>query len=129
MWARWFSRLGACAALVLGACGGESRPGALAPGERADAGPPVDVRVFVPPDAVPLRPPPSCGGTRQSLTQRRASVMLVIDRSGSMSGTTTDGVQIWQSLVNALAATLPRVDAAISLGSCSSPSRTACPTG
>lgn len=116
MWARWISRLGACAALALGACGGESRPGALAPGERPDAGPPLDVRVFVPPDAVPLRPPPSCGGTRQSLTQRRASVMLVIDRSGSMSGTTTDGVQIWQALLNALGATLPRVDAAISLG-------------
>lgn len=101
---------------MVAGCGDTTRPDPLLPWERPDGGAPMDVRVFVPPDAVPLRPPSSCGGTRQSLSHRRASVMLLIDRSGSMNGMTTDGVQVWRALVDALDTTLPRVDGAISLG-------------
>lgn len=83
-----------------------------------DSGP-DDVATFMSPDAVPLRPPMTmCGGTAVSLTRRRATVMLVIDRSGSMADPTTDAAMTsrWTALLAALRSALPRVDEALSLG-------------
>ncbi len=73
------------------ACSGESRPPTL--GDFGfDSG--IDERfVTSVRDAIPLREMPTCGGTAMSLTRRRASAILVVDRSGSMNDNTLDGVR------------------------------------
>ncbi len=60
----------------------------------------------------------SCGGTAVSLRQGRSTVMLVIDRSGSMGSATTDAVMTsrWNALLTSLRNVLPRIDETISLG-------------
>lgn len=106
---------------VFSACSGDSeraRPIPIPdPRGRGDAGQAEDVRVFVPPDAVPVRPPPSnCGGTQATLTRRRATVLFVVDRSGSMSDPTTDNIPKWAALLQALGTALPRVNADLAMG-------------
>ena len=105
--------IGALAALTFG-CSGGSRPPAL--GEFGfDSG--VDESlVSVVRDAIPLREMPSCGGTAMSLSRRRASAILVIDRSGSMNENTLDGVRKWTALLAALDRALPRIEQNVSLG-------------
>ncbi|MBK8690931.1 MAG: VWA domain-containing protein [Deltaproteobacteria bacterium] len=101
------------AAISLG-CSGGSRPPALG-GFDLDAGADESL-VSVVRDAIPLREMPSCGGTAMSLTRRRASAILVIDRSGSMVENTLDGVRKWTALLAALDRALPRIERNVSLG-------------
>ena len=71
------------------------------------------VLVFHPPDAIPIRNADvSCGGTAASLTRRRVTAILVIDRSGSMADRGSDGTPKWEALLRSLRAVLPRVDSA-----------------
>ena len=102
-------------ALALAACGGNARPPSLAsvfdgaaPGD-LDAGPAAR-------DAVPLREMPSCGGTAASLSRRQVTVVLVIDRSGSMMDPGTDGTPKWNALLATLGALLPRIEDDVQLG-------------
>ena len=75
------------------------------------------VLVFHPPDAIPIRNADvSCGGTAASLTRRRVTAILVIDRSGSMADRGSDGTPKWEALLRSLRAVLPRVDRDVSLG-------------
>lgn len=99
------------AAISLG-CSGGSRPPALG-GYDLDAGADESL-VSVVRDAIPLREMPSCGGTAMSLTRRRASAILVIDRSGSMVENTLDGVRKWTALLAALDRALPRIERNVS---------------
>lgn len=106
-------RVGALLALCAVACSGGSRPPSLT-GE-LDAGS-EDVLVSAVRDAIPIREMPSCGGTSMSLTRRRASAILVIDRSGSMLENAPDGMEKWTALLNALAGALPRIEQNVALG-------------
>ena len=104
----------ALAATLTVACSGGSRPPPLG-GISFDGGADESL-VSVVRDAVPLREMPSCGGTAVSLTRRRASAILVIDRSGSMAENTLDGVRKWTALLAALGGALPRIEQNVSLG-------------
>jgi hypothetical protein len=76
-----------------------------------------DVAVFTPPDALEARAPDVvCGGLTVPLTRRNATVILVIDRSGSMNDPTTDGRVKWEALRGALRTVLPRFGNDVSLG-------------
>ena len=101
-------------AAVSVACSGGSRPPGLGAFD-FDAGADESL-VHAVRDAVPLREMPSCGGTAMSLTRRRASAVLVIDRSGSMVESTLDGVRKWTALLAALDRALPRIEQNVSLG-------------
>ena len=101
------------AAITL-ACSGGSRPPAL--GDYGFDGGADESLVSAVRDAIPLREMPSCGGTAMSLTRRRASAILVIDRSGSMVENTLDGVRKWTALLAALDRALPRIEQNVSLG-------------
>lgn len=101
------------AAITL-ACSGGARPPAL--GDYGFDGGVDESLVSVVRDAIPLREMPSCGGTAMSLTRRRASAILVIDRSGSMVENTLDGVRKWTALLAALERALPRIEQNVSLG-------------
>ena len=81
-----------------------------------------DVRVFHPPDAIPTRNADVwCGGTAMSLTRRRVTAVLVIDRSGSMQEAGTDGMSKWTALLSTLRTVLPRIETQVSLGMLSFP--------
>jgi len=95
------------------ACSGGSRPPAIS--DANDAGV-EDSLVTVVRDAIPIREMASCGGTSMSLTRRRASAILVIDRSGSMLELGPDGVVRWTALLNALSTALPRIESNVALG-------------
>lgn len=101
-------------ALVLGACAEPERPPVLAgDGGGIDAESARPLRV----DAIPVRVS-DCGGSEAVLTRRRASAVLVIDRSGSMAENTSDATATskWDALLAALRAVLPQVDQAVELG-------------
>ena len=81
-----------------------------------------DVRVFHAPDAIPVRNADVfCGGTAMSLTRRRVTAVLVIDRSGSMQQAGTDGTPKWTALLSTLRTVLPRIETQVSLGMMSFP--------
>jgi hypothetical protein len=65
-------------------------------------------------------PPPRCAASDFQLVRRDAEVLFVVDRSGSMStaiATSATGyVSRWDALHNALVATLPRYESALTLG-------------
>jgi hypothetical protein len=105
----------AALAALLAACAGDGRPPPLS-GFEFDSGVADESLVSVVRDAVPLREMPSCGGTAVSLTRRRASAILVIDRSGSMNEDTLDGVRKWTALLAALERALPRIEQNVALG-------------
>ena len=92
-------------------CGSNARPPA-----QGSFAPTPDV--FAPRDSIPLpdRPTSSCGGTRVSLTQQRAEVVLVIDRSGSMAELDADGNRKWPTLVAVLHDLLPSIEDNVALG-------------
>lgn len=100
----------AASALVASGCADHARPGTQHNVDTADA-----ARV---PDALPLpdRPTSRCGGTRVNLTQQRAEVVLVIDRSGSMAEADVEGNRKWPTLVAVLHDLLPRVEDSVALG-------------
>jgi von Willebrand factor type A domain len=104
--------LALAAALVAAlGCGSNARPptqGSFAP----------TPDVFAPRDSIPIpdRPTSSCGGTRVSLTQQRAEVVLVIDRSGSMAELDADGNRKWPTLVAVLRDLLPSIEDNVALG-------------
>jgi hypothetical protein len=56
------------------------------------------------------------GGERFTLTTAPADILFVVDRSGSMTLTTLDGVTRWNALVSAVRAVLPPLDASLSMG-------------
>lgn len=102
--------------LALAACAGNERPPSY-----GHAGPDASISLFSDTprviDAIPLREVnTSCGGTAMSLTRRSATVLLVVDRSGSMADLTIEGVQKWQALLGALNMVLPRVEANLRVG-------------
>lgn len=105
------SRLAAavCLASALAACADAARP----PTNGSSA---VDASTATSRDALPIRPPPTCGGTRTALVQQRAEVMLVVDRSGSMNEVDADGSRKWPTLVAVLRDLLPRVEGNVALG-------------
>lgn len=101
-------------AAALAGCAGDARPPPLVdPGLDAGAD---DAQGSAARDAIPVRERPSCGGTAASLSRRRASAILVIDRSGSMTENTLDGVRKWTALLAALDRALPRIERHVSLG-------------
>jgi len=102
-------------ALAALGCSGDPRPPGLTtdPIDAAFDDAPVSVGVVR--GVIPGRGgPPS--GTPPSLTCRRASAILVIDRSGSMRGDTLDGVEKWGALLAALDTALPRIERDVALG-------------
>ncbi len=104
------------AALALG-CSDGQHPSSPPPRPDATVTPPEDVDVFVQPDALEARAPDVvCGGLTVPLTRRNATVILVIDRSGSMGDPTTDGRVKWDALRDALRMVLPRFGNDIALG-------------
>ena len=100
--------------LVLAGCAGKERPAVLS---ETDDGMDAGTVGFRGVDAIPVRVP-DCGGSEASLRRRRASAILVIDRSGSMNDLTTGATPVrkWQALVTALESVLPQVDQAVELG-------------
>ncbi len=107
------SRVGALALVCAVACSASSRPAGITDGVDAGA---EDSLVTVIRDAIPIREMASCGGTSMSLTRRRASAILVIDRSGSMLENALDGMEKWTALLNALNTALPRIEHNVALG-------------
>ncbi len=106
--------LTAVALAALCACSGKERPDIL---DDWDAGLEADTGMYRRPDAIPIRNSDvSCGGTAMTLTRRRATAVLLIDRSGSMAQQTTDGQVKWTALLNALRAVLPRVESNLAVG-------------
>ena len=102
-----------CLGLALVACAGDERPPSY-----GHSGPDASISLFTDTprviDAIPLREVnTSCGGTAMSLTRRSATVLLVVDRSGSMADPTTEGTPKWQALLAALNMVLPRVEAVL----------------
>lgn len=71
---------------------------------------PVRPDVFLPDGAL------RCGGMVRGLSQSRAQVLLVVDRSGSMNELTSDSVRKWSALSSGLRAVLPRVEDRLALG-------------
>lgn len=65
-------------------------------------------------------PPPRCAGGAFQLVRREAEVLVIVDRSGSMStpiATNATGyTSRWDALQSALVATLPRYEQALTLG-------------
>jgi len=106
----------ALAALALG-CPEAPIPSSQAPRDATLPDVVDDADAFVPPDALEARAPDAvCGGLTVALTRRNATVVLVIDRSGSMGDPTTDGRVKWEALREALRAVLPRFGNDVSLG-------------
>lgn len=103
----------ALALATLAGCAEPARPGVQRSGDALDV-----PATRGEPDALPLpdRPPPVCGGTRVSLTQQRAEVVLVVDRSGSMTEVDADGSRKWTTLVAVLHDLLPRVEDNVAMG-------------
>jgi hypothetical protein len=101
-------------ALVLGACADPERPLVR---EGDDPGLDAGSTGFLGVDAIPVRVP-DCGGSEAVLTRRRATAVLVIDRSGSMADNTVDATATskWTALLAALRAVLLQVDQAVELG-------------
>jgi len=60
--------------------------------------------------------PCQSGGQRFTLSSTPAEVLFVVDRSGSMSGLTSDRITRWQSLTNAVRAVLPSLESSLSMG-------------
>jgi len=100
----------ACMGLALSACSEPARPPTNGGAVRAD------VPGFESRDALPVRPPPTCGGARVALVQQRAEVLLVVDRSGSMNEVDADGSRKWPTLVAVLRDLLPQVESNVALG-------------
>ncbi len=101
-------------AAAIAACPNSGRPPSVIV---ADVPPPDDIATYMPPDARPVRPPDAdCGGVSVALTRRNATVILVIDRSGSMADATTDGQPKWDALRTALQMSLPRLGDDLSVG-------------
>jgi hypothetical protein len=104
------------AALAFG-CSDGQHPASQPPRPDATVTPPDDAPIFMPPDALEARAPDVvCGGLTVPLTRRNATVVLVIDRSGSMGDPTTDGRVKWDALRDALRMVLPRFGNDIALG-------------
>lgn len=101
-------------AAALAACGENNRPGSQRYLDVPEAN---DLAVYIPPDARPIRAPDAdCGGVSVALTRRNATVILVIDRSGSMADDTTDFTPKWEALRTALQQVLPRLGDDLSVG-------------
>ncbi len=71
-----------------------------------------DTECATAPECRPCMP----GGERFTLTTEPADVLFVVDRSGSMTLRTLDGVTRWNALVSAVRAVLPPLDASMSMG-------------
>lgn len=101
--------------LTLGGCAQKERPGVYT--GTTDDGMDAGGTGFMGVDAIPIRQQ-DCGGSEAVLTRRRASAILVIDRSGSMIDRTSDPTPVrkWDALVSALQTVLPQVDQAVELG-------------
>lgn len=112
--AKFIVGVSVCVSAFVSACSGRERPGVLTDW---DAGDKLDTGSYRPRDAVPIRNPDvSCGGTSMTLTRRRATAILLIDRSGSMNQQTTDGQVKWSALLDALRGVLPRVENTVAMG-------------
>jgi hypothetical protein len=101
------------------ACGPPARPGTGIVGDdvqpRDAAGWDIQPVEFHP-DVVDANQLGACGGTRRVLTQSRAEIVLVVDRSGSMAEPGADGTPKWTALRSALRAVLPRVQDTVAAG-------------
>lgn len=108
--------LAAALAVAALGCSDNAVPSTVTTGMDA-ATPPDDIAVFQRPDALPIRPPDVvCGGLAVPLTRRNATVILVIDRSGSMGDPTTDMRVKWDALREALQMALPRLGRDVAVG-------------
>jgi len=112
-------RRSALLAATLAACGCGAKTGLLVPDVyQPPDGPDADVMDVADVLDVPEAEVPRCRPGTFPLTERAADILLVLDRSGSMNQSLNGrgGTSKWRLLRDALAATLPRVEARVRVG-------------
>ncbi len=57
-----------------------------------------------------------CGGTRADLAERKADLLLVVDRSGSMTEKGADGLSKWEEILGSLKSVLGTIQTEIPMG-------------